>query len=103
LVGDHTERGFKDRAKILNDFPMFLIGTGSLPILIEVLDMKNLGNKKRKRLSFAGAGLALGAAFGILVGMLLFESPWVGPMLGAACGLVIALVVDLSQTRKGKS
>ena len=84
-------------------FPSFKRVTGSLPILVEVADMKNLKNKKRKSLSFAGAGMALGAAFGILIGMLLFESPWVGPMLGAACGLIIALGVDFYQTRNGKS
>lgn len=65
--------------------------------------MKNLRNKKRKRLSFAGAGLALGAAFGIMIGMLLFDNPWVGPLLGAACGLIIALIVNLYQSRNGKS
>jgi uncharacterized membrane protein len=65
--------------------------------------MKKLRNKKRKNLSIAGAGLALGAAFGIMIGMILFDNPWVGPMLGAACGLIIAIIVNLSQSRNGKS
>jgi uncharacterized membrane protein len=59
--------------------------------------MKNSNNRKRKTLSFAGAGLALGAAFGILIGMLLFDNPWYGPVIGAFAGLIIVFIVGLSR------
>jgi uncharacterized membrane protein len=67
------------------------------------MEMKNRKNNNRQRLSFAGAGLALGAAFGILFGMLLFENPWFGPILGAAAGLVIAALIDLNRNRNDRS
>jgi uncharacterized membrane protein len=67
------------------------------------MEMKNSKNNKRKRLSFAGAGLALGAAFGILFGMLIFDNPWIGPALGAMAGLLIAALVELNRNRKDRS
>jgi uncharacterized membrane protein len=65
--------------------------------------MKNGRNKVRKNLSFAGAGIALGAAFGILFGMLLFDNPWIGPAVGAVGGLLIAALAELYQNRRDKS
>jgi uncharacterized membrane protein len=67
------------------------------------MEMKNRKNNHRKRLSFAGAGLALGAAFGILFGMLLFENPWYGPILGAAAGLLFAALIDINRNRNDRS
>ena len=65
----------------------------------EVAGMKKSSGKK-KVLSFAGAGLALGAAFGILLGMLLFDNPWYGLFLGAVIGLLVVILVDLIKAGK---
>jgi uncharacterized membrane protein len=65
--------------------------------------MKNGEKKKRKTLAFAGAGLTLGAAFGILFGMLLFENPWYGLILGAGAGLLVAAIMELYKSRKDRS
>jgi uncharacterized membrane protein len=61
-------------------------------------------NKKRRQRSklyaFAGGGMFLGAAFGILFGMLLFDNPWIGPSIGAALGLILGAVIEISSKRR---
>lgn len=50
--------------------------------------------KKRKDISFAGSGIAIGAAIGMIFGLLLFESQAIGCAFGAALGLLIGAVID---------
>jgi uncharacterized membrane protein len=50
---------------------------------------------------FTGSGVALGAAFGLLFGLLLFGDLAFGVIIGAAAGLVIGAVADLLKKRQG--
>jgi uncharacterized membrane protein len=60
-------------------------------------------NKKRRHKSkmyaFAGGGMFLGAAFGILLGLLIFANPWYGPAIGAVLGLFIGAVLEIAGSR----
>lgn len=42
-----------------------------------------------------GVGLVLGAALGLVFGLMLFDSWWLGPMIGVAAGLIIGAIADL--------
>jgi uncharacterized membrane protein len=50
---------------------------------------------RRKLYAIAGGGMFLGAAFGILLGLLLFDNPWYGPILGAVLGLIIGTGIEI--------
>jgi uncharacterized membrane protein len=58
-------------------------------------EMNKSRRHKNKLYAFAGGGMSLGAAFGILFGMLLFDNPWYGPIIGAALGLMIGAAFEL--------
>jgi len=52
------------------------------------------GEMSRKTVHYAGAGLAIGAAIGMIFGLMLFENLALGCVVGAAAGLLIGAVVD---------
>ena len=47
-----------------------------------------------KPVYYTGSGLAIGAAIGIIFGLMLFENLTWGCVIGAAVGLVIGAVID---------
>ena len=50
--------------------------------------------KTNKSAYYAGAGLATGAAIGMIFGLLLFENLAWGCVIGAAVGLVVGAAID---------
>ena len=52
------------------------------------------GGKFRKTAYYAGSGLAIGAAIGMIFGLMLFENLAWGCVIGAGVGLVIGAVID---------
>ena len=52
------------------------------------------GEKFRKTVYYAGAGLAIGAGVGMILGPLLFENLAWGCVIGAAVGLVMGAAID---------
>jgi uncharacterized membrane protein len=58
---------------------------------------------KKERDRLIGLGLALGAAFGLLLGMIVFDNAGVGLALGPGIGLAIALAYheDRRDRRRG--
>jgi len=57
------------------------------------------GQNSRKTVYYAGAGMAIGAAIGMIFGLLLFENlPW-GCVIGTAVGLVMGAAVDAHERR----
>lgn len=54
----------------------------------------NKGRSSRKTAYYAGSGLAIGAAIGMIFGLMLFENMAWGCVIGAAIGLVIGAVID---------
>lgn len=59
--------------------------------------MKNKERHRNKLYAFAGGGMFLGAAVGILLGMLLFDNPWYGLIIGAVLGLIIGGGIEISR------
>jgi len=53
----------------------------------------------RKTTYFAGAGLAIGAAIGMIFGLMLFENQALGCAIGAAVGLVMGAAIDAHERR----
>lgn len=47
-----------------------------------------------KATNFAGSGMAIGAAIGMIFGLLMFEDLPMGYVIGAALSLVIGAVID---------
>ncbi len=54
----------------------------------------NKQENSRRNTNFAGSGMVIGAAIGMIFGMLLFESQAIGCVFGAALGLVIGAAID---------
>jgi uncharacterized membrane protein len=52
------------------------------------------GQNHRKTAYHAGAGLAIGAAIGMIFGLMLFENLALGSAIGAAVGLMIGAAID---------
>jgi uncharacterized membrane protein len=52
------------------------------------------GQNSRKTAYYAGAGLAIGAAIGMIFGLMLFENLVLGSAIGAGVGLVIGAAID---------
>jgi len=52
------------------------------------------GADPRKTVHYAGAGLVIGAAIGMIFGLMLFESLALGSAFGAAVGLVMGAAID---------
>ncbi|MBL7066064.1 MAG: glycine zipper family protein [Anaerolineae bacterium] len=58
------------------------------------------GEKSRKTVYYAGAGLAIGAAIGMIFGLMLFENLAWGCVIGTAVGLVIGAAIDAQRRHK---
>ena len=52
------------------------------------------GEDSRKTAYYAGSGLAIGAAIGMIFGLMLFENLALGCVIGAAVGLVMGAAID---------
>ena len=52
------------------------------------------GENSRKTVYYAGSGLAIGAAIGMIFGLMLFENLAWGCVIGAAVGLVMGAAID---------
>ena len=52
------------------------------------------GKNSRKTVVCAGSGLAIGAAIGMVFGLMLFENLALGSAIGAAVGLVMGAAID---------
>jgi len=52
------------------------------------------GENSRKTVYYTGAGLAIGAAIGMIFGLMLFENLAWGCVIGAALGLVMGAAID---------
>lgn len=61
------------------------------------------GDDSRKTAYYAGPGLAIGAAIGMIFGLLLFENLALGPAIGAAVGLVMGAAIDAQERRETES
>ena len=53
--------------------------------------------KSREDTNYAGSGLVIGAATGMIFGLVLFENLAVGCVIGAALGLVIGAAIDAQE------
>ena len=53
------------------------------------------------RFQRTGIGVVLGAALGLLLGMLAFDGAWWAPVAGAALGLVAGAIGDGQAPRQG--
>lgn len=61
---------------------------------------ENKEQKQRQKPSYTGIGVALGAAFGFILGLLVFDTVGLGMGLGAAVGIVIGSIADVQTTNK---
>ena len=52
------------------------------------------GENSRKTTYYAGAGMVIGAAIGMIFGLMLFENLALGSAIGAAVGLVMGAAID---------
>jgi len=57
-------------------------------------------NDNRKTVYYAGSGLAIGAAIGMIFGLLLFENLAWGCVIGSALGLLIGAAIDALGSRE---
>jgi uncharacterized membrane protein len=65
--------------------------------------MKEKKDQQQKRkTSYTGIGIALGAPLGLIFGLLLFDNNGLGIVLGAALGVVIGAIADV-QTKNTQS
>lgn len=63
----------------------------------------NKGRSSRKTAYYAGSGLAIGAAVGMIFGLMLFENLAWGCVIGAAVGLVSGAAIDAQRHHKTDS
>ena len=61
------------------------------------------GENSRRTTYYAGAGLAIGAAIGMVFGLMLFENQALGCAFGAALGLVMGAAPDAQGHHKSDS
>jgi uncharacterized membrane protein len=59
----------------------------------------NKGKNFRKSVYYAGAGMAIGAAIGMIFGLMLFENLAWGCVIGTAVGLVVGAAIDAHERR----
>ena len=57
------------------------------------------GENSRKTAYYAGSGLAIGAAIGMIFGLMLFDNQALGIAVGAALGLVMGAAIDAHERR----
>jgi uncharacterized membrane protein len=58
------------------------------------------GENSRKTVYYAGSGLAIGAAIGIIFGLMLFENLALGSAIGASVGLIMGAAIDAQRRHK---
>jgi len=63
----------------------------------------NKGDSSHKTFYYAGSGLAIGAAIGMIFGLLLFENLAWGCVIGTAVGLVVGAAIDAQGHRETDS
>ena len=61
------------------------------------------GENSRKTVYYAGSGLAIGAAIGMIFGLLLFENLALGCAIGAALSLVMGAAIDAQRRHETSS
>ena len=61
---------------------------------------ENKEQTQRQKPSYTGIGVALGAAFGFVLGLLIFDNVGLGMGLGAAAGIVIGSIADVQTKNK---
>ena len=61
------------------------------------------GEDSHKTAYYAGAGLAIGAAIGMIFGLLLFENLAWGCVIGCAVGLIMGAAIDALRGREADS
>ena len=54
---------------------------------------------EKKKTSYAGAGMGIGAAIGLIFGLLLSENFIFGILIGAAAGLIIGSIIDAQKNK----
>jgi len=69
----------------------------------EMKSSSNKGRSSRKTAYYAGPGLAIGTAVGMIFGLMLFENLAWGPVIGAAVGLVIGAAIDAQRHHEADS
>jgi len=57
------------------------------------------GENSRKTAYYAGGGMGVGAAIGMIFGLLLFENLAWGCVIGAGVGLVMGAAIDAHERR----
>ncbi len=53
------------------------------------------------KFQWTGVGVVIGAALGLLFGLLMFDGAWWAPTVGAAVGIVVGAIADGQATRRG--
>lgn len=61
------------------------------------------GEDSRKTVHYAGAGLAIGAAIGMIFGLMLLENLALGSFIGTAVGLVMGAAIDAQRRHEADS
>ena len=56
-------------------------------------------NPNNGKILYAGAGISIGAALGLIFGLLLFDDVIFGPMIGVAAGLIVGAIVDAQRKK----
>ena len=69
----------------------------------EMGSSSNKGLSSRRIAHYAGSGLAIGAAIGMIFGLLLFEDLTWGCIIGAGVGLVIGATIDVQMRHRADS
>ena len=69
----------------------------------ETESSSNKGRSSRKTACYAGAGLAIGAAIGMMFGLMLFENLAWGSGIGAGVGLVFSAAIDAQMRHRTDS
>ena len=64
-------------------------------------DRNKLEQENKRRNSYTGLGIPLGAAFGFIVGLLLFDNLALGFGIGFAMGLVFDSAMDTQKKKSG--
>ena len=66
------------------------------------MEQKSNDKETQSNPNYQGRGMAIGAALGLIVGMLLFDEIALGLVLGVAIGLGIGSIVDMQAKKERK-
>lgn len=67
-----------------------------------MMEERNKPEKEnKKRYAYTGLGISFGAAFGLIVGLLLFDNLALGFGIGVAMGLVFGSAMDAQKKKSG--